>query len=299
MLILLGLVLVLGSIVVGYVLEHGQILVLLQPAELIIIGGSAIGIILIANPGRELRKLGRVLRSFRQQSYTPDYYLKILKLLYVLIAYAQRAGVAALEDHVETPDASPIFRQNPILARDKAAMTFLCDSIRTLTTTGMSAEEMDRLMSTDMRVLRSGRQNPVNALTNVADSLPGLGIVAAVLGVVVTMQALGGDPSQVGNKVAAALVGTFLGILLCYGVVGPLATNIQQRNRSRMEVLEVLRTGLLAALRGCPPLIAAEFARRAIPEELRPGYEQMETELRRNTQIPLGDQAERAVHAGA
>ncbi|HVX64991.1 MAG TPA: flagellar motor stator protein MotA [Bryobacteraceae bacterium] len=287
MTLLAGLVLVLGAVALGYVLEQGNLLVLVQPAELLIILGSAMGIILVSNPPRNLRKLFSALWSMRHRNpYTAGFYIDVLKLIYVLLAYAQRQGVAVLEQHVENPDASTIFSQYPAITEDGAALMFVCDSIRTVTATGIDAEELDRVMSADLEVQRAGRQQAVNALLNLADSLPGLGIVAAVLGVVVTMQALGGPASEIGHKVAAALVGTFLGILLCYGVVGPIATNLQHRNRARLEVLQVLRAALTASLRGSSPIVAAEFARRSIPLELRPSYDEMETELRRNTKLP-------------
>jgi chemotaxis protein MotA len=295
MTILAGLILVIGAVALGFLLERGQLLVLLQPAELIIIIGAALGIVLVSNPARNLRNLAGSLWSiFKSPPYSPSFYLDVLKLLYVLMAYSQRQGVASLEEHVENPEASRIFSDYPALAQDRAGLTFLCDSIRMVTSTGIGAEQMDHLMAIDVEVQRAGRQQSVSALLNVADSLPGLGIVAAVLGVVVTMQALGGPASEIGQKVAAALVGTFLGILLCYGVVGPVATNIQNRNRSRIDLLLVLRTGLVAALRGCSPIVAAEFARRSIPEELRPPFDRMETELRRNTRLPAVKQAESA-----
>lgn len=295
MIILLGLVLVFGAVVTGYLLEHGQLLVLLQPAELIIIGGAALGIVLIGNPRRNLKKLAQAVWSIRRKPpYTDDFYLDVLKLLYVLLAYAQRLGAGVLEEHVEDPQSSSIFNDYPALFQDPVALDFLCDSIRMVTSTGITADELDRLMAVDLDVQRSGQHQPVNALLNVADSLPGLGIVAAVLGVVITMQALGGPATGIGQKVAAALVGTFLGILLCYGFVGPIATNLQNRNRAQIELLRVLRTGLVAALRGSSPLVAAEFARRSIPEELRPTYNVMETVLRRDTRLPAVRTAETA-----
>ncbi len=287
MLLLAGLVLVLGSVAIGFLLEQGQLLVLLQPAELLIIAGAALGILIVGNPPRNLRKLGAAIWSMRRNSpHSEEFYLDILKLVYVLMAYAQRQGIAVLEEHVENPDSSSIFAQHPGIFADRAAVNYLCDSIRTITSTGIDAEELDRVMVVDLEIQRAGRNQAVSALLNVADSLPGLGIVAAVLGVVVTMQALGGPASEIGHKVAAALVGTFLGILLCYGVVGPIATNLQNRNRATLEVLQVLRAALTASLRGSSPIVAAEFARRSIPLELRPAYDTMEKELRRNTRLP-------------
>jgi chemotaxis protein MotA len=187
---------------------------------------------------------------------------------------------------MEDPRQSEIFSENPVLANDPETLSFLCDSYRIATAAGLDAGEVEKLLALDLEVQRGGRNQPVNVLMHLADSLPGLGIVAAVLGVVVTMQALGGPASEVGHKVAAALVGTFLGILLCYGLVAPLATHLQQINRTRTEILHVIRAGLLAFFRGCSPIVAAEFARRAVPLDLRPSFELTETELRRNTHVP-------------
>ena len=285
--ILFGLILVFASVIAGYCLERGELAVLLQPAELIIIGGATIGTVLISNSRRNLAKLGRALVSlWRHQTYDQSFYFELLRLLYVVLAYTRRSGFPALEDHVDDPEGSPIFSANPVLSADLEARTFLLDSLRMIISAGLGADETDRLMQVDIDVQRAGRQQPVTALLNVADSLPGLGIVAAVLGVVVTMQALGGGTAEVGQKVAAALVGTFLGILLCYGVVGPLGTFIQQLNRSRLEVLHVIRVGVVNFMRGVSPLVAVEFARRAVPLELRPGFALIEEELRRNTSIP-------------
>jgi chemotaxis protein MotA len=287
MTIFVGLALVLGAIAAGFILEKGQLLVLLQPSELIMIGGAAVGIIVISNPWRNLKKLCQsVGTAFHHSPYSADFYLDVLKVLYVLSSWAQRRGYGVLEPHVEKPESSEIFASHPGLARDPAALTFLCDSVRMVTATGIDPEELDRIMAIDVEVQRAGRQQSVGALLHVADSLPGLGIVAAVLGVVVTMQSLGGPAGEIGQKVAAALVGTFLGILLCYGIVSPVATNVQNRNRAKVEVLHVLRTGLVASLRGVSPMVAAEYARRSIPQELRPSYDLMENELRRNTRLP-------------
>lgn len=295
MIIFLGFVLVFGAVTAGFLLERGELLVLLQPSELIIIVGAALGIVLISNPPRNLKRLGSALWSLHRKSpHSVTFYLDVLKLLYVLFSYAQRLGKAVLEEHIENPKSSNIFSEHPALSGDAAALQFLCDSIRTATATGIDSGELDRVMVIDLEVQRAGQQQPVNALLGVAESLPGLGIVAAVLGVVVTMQALGGPASGIGQKVAAALVGTFLGILLCYGVVGPLAANIQSRNRAKFELLQVLRAGLGAYLRGCSPMVAAEFARRSIPLELRPTYDAMERDLRKNTRLPSVRQMESA-----
>jgi chemotaxis protein MotA len=281
-LILAGLLIVLGSVLAGYLMEHGDIFVLLQPAELLIIAGGASGIILVSNPRRNLRALVGAIASLRsQRAETREGYLTILKMLYVLFQFSRKAGMPGVEWHVETPDKSEIFRPYREVLADQVAVDFICDSFRIAIAAGLDSHEMERLMSLDIDVQRAGRQQPVRALVTVADALPGLGIVAAVLGVVVTMRALGGPASEIGQKVAAALVGTFLGILLCYGVVGPLAGHLECLNRSRSEYLHAIRVAIAGFFHGASPMVSAEMARRSIPLDVRPSFENMERVLRK------------------
>jgi chemotaxis protein MotA len=287
LLILVGLLVVVSSVVSGYLLERGSLLVLMQPAELLIIVGGAVGIILISGPRRNLRVLSKTVFLARSRGLSiPDTYLEALKVLYVLFQVGRSGGSVAVESHVETPCESEIFLAHPSLLDDSEATSFICDTFRMALSAGMTGEEVDRLMMVDMEVQRSGRQQPLRILVNVADSLPGLGIIAAVLGVVVTMQALGGPALDIGQKVAAALVGTFLGILLCYGVVGPLAHHLECLSKARAEFLQVLRVALAWFFNGASPMVAAEAARRTIPLDLRPSLEDMEEQLRREN-IPL------------
>jgi chemotaxis protein MotA len=287
LLILSGLVVVLISVVSGYLLERGSLLVLMQPAELLIIVGGAVGIVLISGPGRNLRVLSRTVLSARgRRLSTPDTYLEALKVLYVLFHVGRSGGSVAMEPHVETPDESEIFTAHPSVLYDSEATSFICDTFRMALSAGLSGDQVERLMTVDMEVQRSGRQQPLRILVNVADSLPGLGIIAAVLGVVVTMQALGGPALDIGQKVAAALVGTFLGILLCYGVVGPLSHHLECLSKARSEFLQVLRVALTWFFHGASPMVAAEAGRRTIPLDLRPSLDEMERQLRREN-IPL------------
>lgn len=286
-LIIAGLVLVFGSIAAGYLLEQGNLLVLMQPAELIIIAGGATGIILVSSPARNLRILGRAVFSVCvHRPYTRETYLDALKLLYVLFSLGRGNGKIDLESHVDAPYDSDLFQAHFSVLSDAEATDFICDSMRMAISAGLGEQEVERLMALDMEVQRSGRQQPLRVLMSVADSLPGLGIVAAVLGVVVTMQALGGPAQAIGQKVAAALVGTFFGILLCYGVVSPLSSRLESLGKARMEYLQVLRVAITSFFRGASPLVAAESARRSIPLDLRPSLEDMETQLRRE-RIPL------------
>jgi chemotaxis protein MotA len=297
LLVVIGLLVVLSSVISGYVLERGNLLVLMQPAELIIIAGGAMGIILISGPRRNLRVLSQtVFRNRNRRLLTADAYLEALKVLYVLFHVGRSGGTIAVETHVETPDESEIFLAHPSLLYDGEATNFICDTFRMALSAGLNGEEVDRLMAVDMEVQRSGRQQPLRILVNVADSLPGLGIIAAVLGVVVTMQALGGPALDIGQKVAAALVGTFLGILLCYGVIGPLSQHLDCLSKARSEFLQVLRVALAWFFNGASPIVAAEAARRTIPLDLRPTLEDMERELRREN-IPLTPAQQEALAA--
>jgi chemotaxis protein MotA len=278
---------VFAAVLGGFLLERGNPYILLQPSELLIVGGAAVGITLMANPPDVIRKIGRGVRAvLRPPVLTRDSFLTYLRMLYEAFAFAQRAGITELEQDVEDPDHSRIFSRYPRFLADAATREFICDSLRMLVIGVTTAPELDQLMDLDIEVQRRGRHEPVSALSALADSLPGLGIVAAVLGVVITMEAIGGAPELIGQKVAAALVGTFLGILLCYGVVGPAAMRMEHLTERRTQFLQVMRTAMVSFARGASPILAVEYARRSIPAELRPGFLDMETSIRRDARIP-------------
>jgi chemotaxis protein MotA len=269
---IIGIVVVFGAVVAGYLMEHGRIAVLLQPAELIIIGGAAIGTVLIANPLHILKEIvGGVSRILGGSKFTKQRYLESLQMMYKLLNKARREGLMALEADVEDPSKSPILSQYPAFLNDHHLRDFFCDTMR-MAVSGVEAFDLDQLLELDMEVHHREASTPVASLTTMADSLPGLGIVAAVLGVVITMGAIGGPPEEVGRKVAAALVGTFLGILLCYGLVGPIASNMSKLADDEQAYLHVLRVLMIAFLKGTAPIMAVEFARRAIPGHVRPSF---------------------------
>jgi chemotaxis protein MotA len=281
MFIIIGAVVVLGSIIGGYLLEHGNLLVLFQPAELVIIGGAAVGALLIANPPHILKAiLAGMLSALKPPRYNKAFYLENLKMLWEIFNYARKSGLAKLESDIEEPEKSQIFAKYPKFLADRHALDFFCDTVRMSISGGVGPFELDHLMESDIEIQHHEHQTPVTSLTTMADSLPGLGIVAAVLGVVITMGALGGPPEQIGHKVAAALVGTFLGILLCYGFVGPLASYLAKANDAHAEYLQFLRMGTLAFIKGLAPILAVEFARRSIPPHLRPGFKETEATLK-------------------
>ncbi len=277
MFIIIGIVVVLGAVIGGYLLEHGNIKVLLQPAELLIIGGAGLGTLLIANPLHIIKKIvAGALGALKGSPYTKARYLESLKLCYEMLNKARKEGLLALESDIEEPSKSQLFSKYPNFLKDHHTRDFVCDTLRMVITGGIEPFDLDQMMEGDMEVTHTEAVQPVTALSTMADSLPGLGIVAAVLGVVITMGALGGPPEEIGHKVAAALVGTFLGILMCYGFVGPVAQNMQKLADEEHAFHQVLRVVLLSFVKGTAPIQALEFARRAIPSRLRPSFTEME-----------------------
>ena len=274
---ILGILAVIGAVIGGFLMEHGNLRVLLQPAELVIIGGAGIGSLLIANPLPVIiRILKGVAGAFGSSKYGKTAYLETLKMLNDVFSQARKGGMISLEPDIEEPENSELFKKHPVLLKNHHALQFVCDTLRMALTGTVSHYDLDQMIELDLEVHHKEVSQPVTALTHVADSLPGLGIVAAVLGVVITMGALGGPPAEIGHKVAAALVGTFLGILICYGFLSPLAANLTQANESESQYFHSLRTGLIAFIRGAAPILATEFSRRSIPAEVRPTFQEME-----------------------
>ena len=278
---IIGIIVVFGCVVGGFLMEKGHLLVLMQPAELIIIGGAAAGTVLVANPLRILKQIvAGLLGVLKGSRFSKAAYLETLKMLYELLNKARRQGLVALESDIEEPEKSPIFAKYKAFTGDHHARDFVCDTLRMAVTGGVDPFDVDQMMDLDMEVHHAEITQPVASLSTVADSLPGLGIVAAVLGVVITMGALGGPPEEIGHKVAAALVGTFLGILLCYGMVGPLAANMAKTAEEEHSYYAVLRVVMIAFMKGISPLLAIEMGRRAIPGYVRPGFTEVEKACR-------------------
>jgi chemotaxis protein MotA len=275
---IIGIVVVFVAIVGGYLMEKGNLLVLLQPAELLIIAGAAVGTLLIANPPHVLQRILKSLgKVFGKSPYTRERYLESLKMLFDLFNHARKDGLSAVEADLEEPAKSKIFSAHPAIMSDPHVSDFICDSLRTATTGVVDPFDLDQMMETDMSIHHHGASTPIAALSTTADSLPGLGIVAAVLGVVITMGALGGPPEEIGKKVAAALVGTFLGILMCYGFLGPVASNLAKAADDEKAYYQVLRLSMMAFIKGTPPIMAAEAGRRAVPGHVRPSFKELET----------------------
>jgi chemotaxis protein MotA len=284
---IIGFLVVVGAVVGGYLMEHGKLLVLMQPAELVIIGGAALGTLLIANPLATLIKIIKgMLGVLKGSPYTKASYLETLKMLNELFMMARKQGMVKLEEDIEDPHKSQVFSKYPKFLSNHHAVDFVCDTIRMSISGGVPAFDLDQMMEMDMDLHHHHASGDIGALSTVADALPGLGIVAAVLGVVITMGALGGPPEEIGHKVAAALVGTFLGILLCYGFLGPLAANMSKINDAELDYLRCLRQGVIAFVKGSAPVLAVEFARRSVPGDCRPNFKDLEAACRGGSAPP-------------
>jgi chemotaxis protein MotA len=212
--------------------------------------------------------------------YTKPFYAENLKMMYELFTYVRKAGTAKLEEDVDHPEKSPVFSKYPKFLATHHACTFLCDTLRMAVSGGVEPLDIDQMMELDLEVHHHESAEPIAALSTMADALPGLGIVAAVLGVVITMGALGGPKEEIGHRVAAALVGTFLGILLCYGIFSPLASAMGKQNDAEANYFGFLRMTALGFIKGLSPMMAVELARRSIPTGVRPTFQEMEAACR-------------------
>lgn len=278
---IIGVLVVTGSVIGGYLMVKGNLALLFQPAEFVIIFGAAIGGFLIASPPKITALVVKnIARIFTAKGPTKAKYLELLTLLYQLFSKIRKEGLISLESDVETPAKSPLFKKYPNVLKDHHLMDFICDNLKLIITTNVPPHELDNLMEIEMETHHTNELLPAGSINKVADALPGLGIVAAVLGVVITMQYVDSPPAILGNKIAAALVGTFLGVLLCYGYVGPMAANLEHQVREDSVSYNVVRVALIAFVGGAAPQISVEFGRRAIPGKEKPGFNELEKAVR-------------------
>ena len=282
MFVIVGIIVVFGSILVGFVLDHGHLVVLVQWTEFLIIGGAAFGAFLVSNP------ISVVTGSFRQilgllkpNPYNEKAYAELLKVLYDVFQKARKDGLVGLESHIEDPHKSDLFKSYPFFTHHHHALPLLCDTLKVLLTGAVEDHHLAEILDLDLERQHAEAHAVPQALSKIADALPGFGIVAAVLGVVITMGSIGGTATEIGEKVAAALVGTFLGILLSYGLVNPLANALEARLRAEHDYMSCIRTALLAFARGDAPLTCVEFARRNIEPVERPTFAELEALMRK------------------
>ncbi len=279
---IIGMGVVLGAVIGGYLMEHGNLSVLFQPAEVVIIFGAALGALIIAAPPSVFIGVikGAIATITGGKSYSKKDYLDALLLLTELFTKIRKEGLISIEQDVEDPENSAIFSKYPQFLKNHHALHLLTDTLRTVMTTTISPYELESMLDNELETLHEEESAPVKNLTNIADSLPGLGIVAAVLGVVLTMGKMKEPPEVLGHSIGAALVGTFMGVLMCYGFVGPLARRMEASVHAEKEYLLVLKSALISFVGGAAPQIAVEFARRSIPPNVRPSFHELEEEIR-------------------
>ena len=277
MFIIIGFVVVLGSVIGGYVANGGHLIVLFQPFEVMIIVGAAIGGFIIANRKPVLSGAGKAIPGLlKGEKFNKDAYLELLTMLYAIFKMAKTKGALVLEQHVEKPHESALFQKYPTFLGDHHAVTFLCDYLRLLTLGTDNHHEMETLIDEDLNTHREEHHAIAGAISNVADAMPALGIVAAVLGVIHTMGSITEPPAILGELIGGALVGTFMGILLSYGFIAPLAAAVKARGDAEERYFLCMRAGILAYMQGYAPSVAVEFARKALNTDVRPTFYEVE-----------------------
>jgi chemotaxis protein MotA len=276
MLLIAGLVVVFASVVGGYLMAGGALLVLNQPSEFLVIGGAAIGTLLVSTPGSVLKLMMAQVKAVMGGGTSRGAYVELLSMLYQIFKQVQQGGLMSLESHFEDPSKSPILQKYPRFMKRHEAVDFLADSFKVLIVGGIAPHDLEALMDEDMKAHHDEALRPSATLSKIGDALPGLGIVAAVLGIVITMGHIDAPPEEIGHHVGAALVGTFLGILLSYGLVAPIAQKLEHHVTDEGYYCLCIKAGLLAVYKGNPPAIAIEFARRVLPHSVRPSFNETE-----------------------
>ncbi len=281
MFVAIGLLIVIGSVIGGYVMHHGKLAILWQPTEFIIICGAGLGAFIVANGVGTLKAaVGATIGLLKPSPFSKTAYSELLQVLYEVFQKARKDGLVGLESHIEDPSKSDIFTKFPAFSKNHAAVALLADTLKVLLTGAVEDHNLAEILDIDLDQQFEANNHVPHAITSVGDAFPGFGIVAAVLGVIITMGSIGGAASEIGEKVGAALVGTFVGILLAYGIVGPLATAITQRVKAEHAYMCCIRTALLSFARGDAPMTAVEFARRNIDPHERPSFSELEATVK-------------------
>jgi chemotaxis protein MotA len=281
MIVIVGCIVVLGAVLGGFTIAGGHVGALLHPSELLTIGGSALGALIIMSPRKVLVDLLRgLLQSLKGSPYQKRAYEELFKVMYELLRLARRDGMLALEPHLSNPHDSEIFNRYPGVAKNHHLTEFICGSLAPVIDGVVKPQQVPEMMNAEIKALEEEHHAPLNVLVKTADAMPGFGIVAAVLGIVVTMGHIDGPVEEIGHKVGAALVGTFLGILLSYGFLAPLAVKLEFLGTSELAYFRATASIIEGFVNDLPPKIAVEQARRGLSREVRPGQQELEETLR-------------------
>lgn len=281
MFVIIGILVVIGAVIGGFIFAGGQPALLIQPAEFIVIVGAALGSLLIASPLELIKKIVASLpKLFKSESYTKQDYMEMLKSFNDLFLLAQREGLLAIEKHIETPEQSDILSKSKKFIENTTARSFFCDTMKVMLSGGVPPHELENLIDTEIETLETETKPVINVISKVGDAFPGLGIVAAVLGIIITMGSIDEGAEVVGHHVAAALVGTFLGVLMAYGFVNPISTNMENSLEHKVRYLQTIKACIVAYAKGNPPIIAVEIARRTLFSDVRPTFSELEGFIR-------------------
>jgi chemotaxis protein MotA len=279
--LILGYIIVILSVLGGFALAGGHLGSLLQPVELIMIGGSALGAFIIANPPKVIKAVFKAIPTlFKGSRHSKARYMDLLALLYEILAKVRKEGLMSIESDVDTPEQSPLFSKYPAILADHHLVEFMTDYLRMMVGGNLNAFEIENLMDNEIETHHHEAAVPSGALARMADALPAFGIVAAVMGVVHTMESVGIPPAELGKLIAAALVGTFLGILLSYGFVGPLATLLEHKSDEEAKQYQCVKVVLLASMSGYAPQVAIEFGRKVLYSTERPSFTELEQDIK-------------------
>ena len=277
MIIILGCIIVMGAVIGGFTIAGGQVAALLHPSELLTIGGAALGALVVTSPKKVLIDLIKgIIQAIKGSPFNKAMYCELFKALYDLLRVARREGLMILEAHVTNPHQSDIFRKYPKIAGNHHVTEFICGGLSPIIEGIAKPEQLPALMEAELKVIEEEHHAPLGVLQKTADALPGFGIVAAVLGIVITMGAIDGPVEEIGHKVGAALVGTFLGILMSYGFIGPLAGRMEFLGADELAFFRTITKVILAFVNDVPPKVAIEQARRGVGTEVRPPREQVD-----------------------
>lgn len=281
MLVIIGYLVVAGSVFGGFALAGGHMGALFQPVELLMIGGAAVGAFLVGNTAESIKAtIAALPKVFAGAKYNKAVYMELLALLYELLNKVRKEGLMSIEADVETPEESQIFAKYPQIASDHHVVEFMTDYLRVMVSGNLNAMEIENLMDVEIETHHHEALAPSHIVAKLGDAMPAFGIVAAVMGVVHTMESVGIPPAELGILIAHALVGTFLGILLAYGFVGPLGTTLEQKADESTRIFNVIKVTLLANLNGYAPAMAVEFGRKVLVSRDRPGFLELEEHVK-------------------
>jgi chemotaxis protein MotA len=281
MFVILGYIVVCGSIFGGYVLAGGHLGGLWQPLEVLMIFGGAIGAFIVGNDTKALKATVKSLPTlFQGSKFNKALYMDLLALLYEILTKIRKDGMMSVETDIDNPESSPLFSKYPKILKDHHVLEFICDYLRLMVSGNMDAFQVENLMDNELETHHMEGHVPAHCIAKLGDGLPAFGIVAAVMGVVHTMENVALPPAELGILIAHALVGTFLGILLAYGFVGPLSGLLEQKLEESSKMLQTIKVTLLASLNGYAPAIAVEFGRKVLYSTERPGFEELEVHVK-------------------